>query len=181
MHKMVSSLLTGARLYEFSRHLEYYLWYTIANSPAGFWNRLNPTFTMAEHFFRHFTSTIGTTTPPNTEVWSMSGTNYKIIESFGVSKIPAHDKIRSTSFSGSENLQIRKWLEMCLAKLQNTPQLWSALLTFVGRLWRSRHNTIDAILIQWHVNELRGILKLLHVFLQICNGTTRDMQVRSSR
>ena len=67
---------------------------------------------MAEHFFRHFTSTIGTTTPPNTEVWSMSGTNCKIIESFGVSKIPAHDKIRSTSFSGSENLQIRKWLEM---------------------------------------------------------------------
>ena len=47
------------------------------------------------------------------------------------------------------------------AKLQNTPQLWSASLTCVGRLWRSRHNTIDAILIQWHVNELRGILKLL--------------------
>ena len=48
-----------------------------------------------------------------------------------------------------------------MAKLQNTPQLWSASLTCVGRLWRSRHNTIDAILIQWHVNELRGILKLL--------------------
>ena len=47
------------------------------------------------------------------------------------------------------------------AKLQNTPQLISASLTCVGRLWRSRHNTIDAILIQWHVNELRGILKLL--------------------
>ena len=52
-----------------------------------------------------------------------------------------------------------------LAKLQNTPQLWSASLTCVGRLWRSRHNTIDAILIQWHVNELRGILKLLQVWL----------------
>ena len=25
-----------------------------------------------------------------------------------------------------------------------------------------KKNTIDAILIQWHVNELRGILKLLH-------------------
>ena len=49
----------------------------------------------------------------------------------------------------------------CAAKFQNTPQLWSASLTCVGRLWRSRHNTIDAILIQWHVNELRGILKLL--------------------
>ena len=47
------------------------------------------------------------------------------------------------------------------AKLQNTPQLWSASLTCVGRLWRSRHNTIDAILIQWHVNDLWGILKLL--------------------
>ena len=46
-------------------------------------------------------------------------------------------------------------------KLQNTPQLISASLTCVGRLWRSRHNTIYAILIQWHVNELRGILKLL--------------------
>ena len=52
---------------------------------------------------------------------------------------------------------------MLPAKLQNTPQLISASLTCVGRLWRSRHNTIDAILIQWHVNELRGILKLLHV------------------
>ena len=55
------------------------------------------------------------------------------------------------------------------AKLQNTPQLWSASLTCVGRLWRSRHNTIDAILIQWHVNELRGILKLL--LFQIINCT----------
>ena len=51
--------------------------------------------------------------------------------------------------------------EKIRAKLQNTPQLWSASLTCVGRLWRSRHNTIDAILIQWHGNELRGILKLL--------------------
>ena len=55
----------------------------------------------------------------------------------------------------------------CSAKLQNTPQLISASLTCVGRLWRSRHNTIDAILIQWHVNELRGILKLLHVLFQM--------------
>ena len=69
---VVSSLLTEARSYEFSRHLEYYLWYTLANSPIGFWNRLNSTFTMAEHFFWHPTSTIVTTTPPNTEIWSMS-------------------------------------------------------------------------------------------------------------
>ena len=32
--------------------------------------------------------------------------------SFGVSKMPARDKTRSTSFSGSENLQLRKWHEM---------------------------------------------------------------------
>ena len=38
--------------------------------------------------------------------------------------------------------------------------------TCVGRLWRSRHNTIDAILIQWHVNKLRGILKLLRNLLK---------------
>ena len=40
---VVSSLLTEARLYEFSRHLEFYLWYTLTDSPIGFWNRLNPT------------------------------------------------------------------------------------------------------------------------------------------
>ena len=44
-----------------SRHLEYYLWYTLANSPISFWNRLNPTFTMAGHFFWYPTSAIGTT------------------------------------------------------------------------------------------------------------------------
>ena len=37
---VVSSLLPTARLYESSRHLEYYLWYTLANSPIGFCNRL---------------------------------------------------------------------------------------------------------------------------------------------
>ena len=93
-------------------------------------NRLNPTFTMAGHFFKHSTSTIRTTTPPNTEVWSMNGTNIeKSSISFGFSKMSARDKIRSTSFSRSENLQLRKWLEM--------------------------------------------------YFLQLCKGTTWDMQVRS--
>ena len=79
---VVSSLLTEAKSYEFSRNLEYYLWYTLANYPIGFWNRLNPTFTMAEHFFWHPTSTIGTTTPPNTEIWSMSGAICKIMDIF---------------------------------------------------------------------------------------------------
>ena len=79
---VVSSLLTEARLYEFSRHLEYYLWYTLANSPISFWNRLNPTFTMAGHFFWHPTSAIGTTISPNTEIWSVSGAICKIIDNF---------------------------------------------------------------------------------------------------
>ena len=58
------------------------LWYKFANSPIGFWNRLNPTFTMAGHFFWHPTSATGTTTPPNTEIWSMSGAICKIIDIF---------------------------------------------------------------------------------------------------
>ena len=107
-----SSLLTEARLYEFSRHLEYYLWYTLANSPISFWNRLNPTFTMAGHFFWHPGSAIGTTIPPNTEFDLWEGQFVKSSISFGVSKMLARDKTRSTSFSGSENLQLRKWLEM---------------------------------------------------------------------
>ena len=36
----------------------------------------------------------------------------KSVISFGVSKMPALDKIRSTSFSGFENLQLHKLLEM---------------------------------------------------------------------
>lgn len=47
------------------------------------------------------------------------------------------------------------------SKLQNTRSL-----TFVGRLGRSRHNTIDIILIQWHVNEWPGILKWLLSFIK---------------
>ena len=70
LHTVASSLLTGTRLYEFSRYLEYYLWNTLANSPIAFWNRRNPTFTMAGHFFWHSTSTAETTTPPITEIWS---------------------------------------------------------------------------------------------------------------
>lgn len=44
-------------------------------------------------------------------------------------------------------------------QLQNTQTLWSTSFTYVGRLWRMRHNKIDAILIQWHVNEWQGILQ----------------------
>ena len=66
---VVKSLLTGATLYEFSRHLEYYLWYTLADSSIGFWNRLNPTFTMAGRLFQHSTSTIDTMTSLNIYEW----------------------------------------------------------------------------------------------------------------
>ena len=67
------------------------------------------------------------------------------------------------------------------AKLQNTPQLWSASLTCVGRLWRSRHNTIDAILIQWHLNELRGILKLLRKFLKLLCDVWKEVIFRMQK
>ena len=34
------------------------------------------------------------------------------------------------------------------------------LFSLVGVLWRTKHNTIDAILIQWHANKWQGILPL---------------------
>ena len=34
------------------------------------------------------------------------------------------------------------------------------LFSLVGVLWRTKHNTIDAILIQWHANKWQGILQL---------------------
>ena len=52
--------------------------------------------------------------------------------SFGVSKMPVLDKIRSTSFSGFENLQLRKWIEMYFLQLRMRKgttwdmQLWSS-------------------------------------------------------
>ena len=60
---------------------------------------------MAEHLFRHSKSTIGTTTPTNIVKSSIS---------VSVSKMPASNKIRSTSFSGPEKLQLRKSDEMPL-------------------------------------------------------------------
>ena len=47
---------------------------------------------------------------PKFDLWEGKLVNSSIF--FGVSKMPARDKIRSTSFSESENLQFRKWLEM---------------------------------------------------------------------
>ena len=67
------------------------------------------------------------------------------------------------------NLIVWSWYfsALCWLNFSRIPRnSFYASLTCVGRLWRSRHNTIDAILIQWHVNELRGILKLLrYVFM----------------
>ena len=116
LHTMVSSVLTGARLYEFSRYLEYYPWNTLANSPIAFWNRLDPAFTMAEQFFCHSTSAIGTTTPPNTEIWSMSGANCQIIDIF-----------RRLEDAGSRQNQIN--FIFCIWTL-TTPQVaWNVFFT----------------------------------------------------
>ena len=89
--------------------------------------------------------------------WPYSTT--KIFESF---ILLIHRKI-AMYFSSNTYITLMGFgfLEANTAKLQNTRPLWSVSLTCVGRLWRSRHNTVDAILIQWHVNEWPGILQLL--------------------
>mgnify|MGYP007020691306 CR=1 FL=1 len=60
-----------------------------------------------------------------------------------------------------------------ITKLQNTRPLWSASLTCVRRLWRLRHNTVDAILIQWHVNEWQGILQVSQTVKGKCSQINR--------
>ena len=44
----------------------------------------------------------------------------------------------------------------CWIPCHSVPPLFS----LVGVLWRTKHNTIDAILIQWHANKWQGILQL---------------------
>ena len=107
-------------MYEFSRYLEYYPWNTLANSPIAFWNRLDPAFTMAEHFFWHPTSAIGTTTPPNTEIWSMSGENCQIIDIF-----------RRLEDAGSRQNQIN--FIFCIWKLATPQVAWNVLFTTTQR------------------------------------------------
>ena len=46
----------------------------------------------------------------------------------------------------------------CWIPCHSVPPLFS----LVGVLWRTKHNTIDAILIQWHANKWQGILQLSH-------------------
>ena len=109
---VVSSLLTEARLYEFSRHLEYYLWYTLADSHISFWNRLNPPLPWPDISFGtlHLLLEPRFHPTPRFDLWV--GQFVKSSMCFGVSKMPARDKTRLTSFSGSENLQLREWHEM---------------------------------------------------------------------
>ena len=109
---VVSSLLTEARLYEFSRHLGFYLWYKLADSPIGFWNRLNPTLPWPDTSFGTLHLLLELRLHPKTEIWSMSGAICKIIDILWRLKDVGTRQIRSTSFSWSENLQLRKWLEM---------------------------------------------------------------------
>ena len=42
----------------------------------------------------------------------------------------------------------------------SVPFVWITVFSLVGVLWRTKHNTIDAILIQWHANKWQGILQL---------------------
>ena len=109
---VVSSLLTEARLCEFSKHLEYYLLYTLANSPISFWIDLTLPLAWPDISFGtlHLLLEPRFHPTPRFDLWV--GQFVKSSISFGVSKMPARDKTRSTSFSGSENLQLRKWLEM---------------------------------------------------------------------
>ena len=109
---VVSSLLTEARLCEFSKHLEYYLLYTLANSPISFWIDLTLPLPWPDISFGtlHLLLEPRFHPTPRFDLWV--GQFVKSSISFGVSKMPARDKTRSTSFSGSENLQLRKWLEM---------------------------------------------------------------------
>ena len=44
----------------------------------------------------------------------------------------------------------------CRIPCHSVPPLFS----LVDVLWRTKHNTIDAILIQWHANKWQGILQL---------------------
>ena len=44
----------------------------------------------------------------------------------------------------------------CWIPCHSVPPLFS----LVGVLWRTKQNTIDAILIQWHANKWQGILQL---------------------
>ena len=44
----------------------------------------------------------------------------------------------------------------CWIPCHSVPPLFS----LVGVLWRTKQNTIDAILIQWHTNKWQGILQL---------------------
>ena len=85
-----------------------------SSSPIGFWNGLNLAFTMAGHFPKHSTSTIEPRLHP-TPRFDVSGANCKIIDIFW--RLEDAGKIRSTSFSGSENLKLRWWLEMSFLQL----------------------------------------------------------------
>ena len=55
--------------------------------------------------------------------------------------------------------------KLCWIPRHSVPPLFS----LVGVLWRTKHNTIDAILIQWHANKWQGILQLSPKLATKCN------------
>ena len=63
------------------------------------------------------------------------------------------------------NNQISVWSN-CWIPRHSVPPLFS----LVGVLWRTKHNTIDAILIQWHANKWQGILQLSQNYLFLFVG-----------
>ena len=92
-------------------------------------------------------------------------------------------KIYRLLYGGGTNLHpaiqtsvnFRNFVELYLCSLKmlslsNLAIIWSncwiprhsvpPLFSLVGVLWRTKHNTIDAILIQWHANKWQGILQL---------------------
>ena len=59
------------------------------------------------------------------------------------------------------NKPINEWkpavsIRKCWIPRHSVPPLF----LLVGVLWRTKHDTIDAILIQWHANKWQGILQL---------------------
>ena len=63
-----------------------------------------------------------------------------------------------------ESSQIQMDMSSYLVKVRPLCHSVPPLFSLVGVLWRTKHNTIDAILIQWHANKWQGILQLSPAF-----------------
>lgn len=59
--------------------------------------------------------------------------------------------------------EVKRVWSSCWIPCHSVPPLFS----LVGVLWRTKHNTIDAILIQWHANKWQGILQLSRKIIRL--------------